>query len=388
MKIGIYGGSFDPPHIGHINAAHEAIRRINLDKLYVIPVGMPPHKDFTKSSASGAERIDMLKTAFLGDEKIEILDIEVVRPGRSYTVDTLASIRKKHPFDELFLLMGTDMFTSFETWREFEKILSDVTIAVFKRAAGEEHKIEQCEKKLEEKYNAKIVTVEIAAIEAASSDIREKLPLRMGREFLNDKVYGYIIRNHLYGAKADFEWLREKAYAMLDPKRIAHVSGCEQEAVRLAKRWGADVDEARTAGILHDITKKWRLDEQLKTCREYGIILDNMEQKESKLLHSKTGAEIAKREFGVSDSVYDAILWHTTGRAGMALLEKIIYIADYIEPNRDFTDLTQLRRLAYENIDEAMLLGLNMSIEDMKLRGITPHYRSIEAIKWFDSLVR
>jgi nicotinate-nucleotide adenylyltransferase len=100
------------------------------------------------------------------------------------------------------------------------------------------------------------------------------------------------------------------------------------------------------------------------------------------LLHSKTGAEIAKVEFGMSDAVYDAIKWHTTGKADMTLLEKIVYMADYIEPNRDFEGVEQLRSLAYTDLDKALFKGLEMSIEDMKARGIVPHWRSQAAIDY------
>ena len=167
---------------------------------------------------------------------------------------------------------------------------------------------------------------------------------------------------------------------MLEPKRVAHVKGCEEEAVRLALRWGADVERAREAAILHDITKKEKLPEQLRLCEKYGILLDDMEREEGKLLHSKTGAGIAKYEFGCDDEVFGAIFWHTTGKEDMALLEKVIYMADYIEPNRDFDGVEELRRLAYVDLDRALELGFSMSIEDMRSRGIVPHARTLGAL--------
>ena len=88
------------------------------------------------------------------------------------------------------------------------------------------------------------------------------------------------------------------------------------------------------------------------------------------------------RSFGVPDEVYDAIRWHTTGRAGMALLEKVVYLADYIEPTRDFEGLDSLRRLCYENIDDAMILGLRMSVDDIKSYGEEPHKRTLEAMEY------
>lgn len=104
-------------------------------------------------------------------------------------------------------------------------------------------------------------------------------------------------------------------------------------------------------------------------CRKYGIINDNAEEENVKLLHAKTGAALARDLFNISDEVYDAIRWHTTGKPDMTLLEKIIYMADYIEPNRDFDGVDKLRKLAYEDLDEAMALGLEMSLEDIKAMG-------------------
>ena len=191
-----------------------------------------------------------------------------------------------------------------------------------------------------------------------------------------------IIRRRLYGAKPDFAWLREQAYAMLKPSRVAHVKGCEEEAVRMARFWGADPEEAAEAAILHDVTKKLDLEHQLILCRKYDIVIDALESRSEKLLHSKTGAAVAKHEFGVSDEVFTAIQWHTTGRPGMSLLEKILYLSDYMEPTRRFEGVEKLRRLSYEDLDRAMALGLSMSVDDLTARGVEIH-RMTEQAKSF-----
>ena len=154
--------------------------------------------------------------------------------------------------------------------------------------------------------------------------------------------------------------------------------------MRLAQRWGADPALAREAAILHDITKKLRLDEQLPLCQKYGIVIDDMEKKSSQLLHAKTGAALARALFGVSDVVYDAIFWHTTAKAEMSILEQVLYLADYIEPTRqNFEGLEVLRKEAYRDLTDAMIFGLTMGIADIKRRGIQPHPRSADALRWF-----
>ncbi len=382
MKIGIFGGTFNPPHAGHVEAAGQAVKALGLDRLLIIPDAAPPHKEIADGSPDAAARLSMAKLAFADIKHCRVSEMEIARGGRSYTVDTLRRVREKYPRDKLFLLMGTDMLLCFEEWREFREILDMATLAVFTRREGESEVIERAAARLRQRYDASVKTVGIHAIDVSSTFIRAELTQRRGEDLLPDGVYGEIIRHRWYGAKPSFPWLRKKAYAMLDPKRIAHVQGCEEEAARLARRWGADEEKAREAGILHDITKKEKLDEQLRLCEKYGIILDEMERTEGKLLHSKTGAGIAKYEFGCDDEIYGAIFWHTTGKENMGLLEKVIYMADYIEPNRDFDGVEQLRHLAYTDLDKALEMGFRMSIEDMRSRGIVPHARTLGALEW------
>ena len=118
-------------------------------------------------------------------------------------------------------------------------------------------------------------------------------------------------------------------------------------------------------------------------CEKYGIILDNAEKENPKLLHAITGAAKARDLFGVSEEIYEAIRWHTTGKPDMTTLEKIIYLADYIEPTRDFEGLDRLRALAYDDLDKAMALGLEMSLEEIRRQNVEPHCASLEAYLWY-----
>lgn len=384
MKIGIYGGTFDPPHIGHLNAAETARSQLGIDKLVLIPAGIPPHKRLQVSSASGEDRLAMVKLAAEHLKGAQVSDTEIKREGKSFTADTVREIKEANPDDDIYLFIGTDMLMIFEEWHEFQSIFAVCTLAVFAREKDDRRKIEEKAARLRAEFGARIEIIDNIAVSISSTELRGLLADRQGTEYLTREVYGYILSRKLYGARANFDYLRTSAYAMLKDSRTRHVAGCEYEAVRLAKRWGADENDAREAGILHDITKKLDLNSQLILCGKYGIMTDMVESKDSKLLHSKTGAALARDCFGVNDSVYGAIFWHTTGRAGMTLLEKIIYLADYIEPTRDFDadGLEKLRKQAYTDIDAAVLLGLEMSIEDLEERGIKPHPKTQEAIDW------
>ena len=221
----------------------------------------------------------------------------------------------------------------------------------------------------------------------SDEELRERLASGTGENLLPPAVYGYILRNHLYGTDVNLKnltlsQLRPVALSYLKHKRIPHVLGTEQEAIRLATRYGADVEKARVAALLHDCTKKLDMPEQLALCRQYGIELDELEQKALKLLHAKTGAAIAREVFGVDDEIYRAIWWHTTGHADMTLLEKIIYLADYIEPSRDFPGVNDLRACVYENLDRGMLMGLEMTIDEMTEMGNPVHHATMEARDW------
>ncbi len=232
---------------------------------------------------------------------------------------------------------------------------------------------------------ARIVTMALPdLVEVSSTELRDALPAGRGEKYLTPQIYGYILREHLYGTNLDLkrltvEQLRPVALSYLKAKRVRHVLGVEQEAVRLAEQYGADVHKARVAALLHDCTKRLEWSEQLALCEQYGVELDEAERSALKLVHAKTGAALAQAVFGVDDEIRGAIRWHTTGRAGMTLLEKVIYLADYIEPSRDFEGVDALRKAVYEDIDKGLAMGLRMSIEELEGLGCPVHRNTREA---------
>jgi nicotinate-nucleotide adenylyltransferase len=171
---------------------------------------------------------------------------------------------------------------------------------------------------------------------------------------------------------------------LLKPSRIPHVLGCRYTAVSLAKCWGADETDAARAGILHDVTKAIDGPLQLTLCAEYGTILDDFSVRYPKTLHALTGSLVAERIFGENEAVVTAICHHTTGRAGMSLLEKIIYVADYIEPCRTLPGVDWLRYLAVTDIDAALKLGLEMTLEHLKDLGEEVSPASREALEFLN----
>ena len=389
IDIAVYGGSFNPPHLGHIRAASAAREQLQPQRLFLVPDYEPPHKALEAGSPAPEERFTLTKLAAADIPGAEVLDIELERAGRSYTSDTLRELHTRYPQSRLCFLMGTDMLLTLDEWHEPETILSLAAIGVFARSVGEREVIEAKRAALEKRYGASVILIESEPVDISSSELRGLLPGRGGREYLSDAVYGEIIRLRLYGAKPELAWLRREAYAFLDPKRVPHVAGTEQEAVKLARRWGEDEGDAAEAAILHDITKRLTHDEQLRMCREYGIITDDLERTNEKLLHARTGAALCRERFGVPENIEAAIRWHTTGRAGMTRLEKIIYLADYIEPTRHgFAGLEELRRAAYEDLDAAMAMALGMSWAEVTEKGTPFHQNSADAKEYFEALCK
>lgn len=390
MKIGIYGGTFNPPHLGHMAAAKAAVAALKLDKLLLIPAAIPPHKALPSDTPAPEHRLAMVEKWADGmGAGVEVSALELEREGKSYTSDTLRAIRQTYPDAELWLLMGTDMFLTLHLWHEPEVILSLAGICAFGRTEQDGEALFAPQREhLQKNFDAKITTITLPGlVDISSTRLREQLENGGGGQYLLPSVYGYILMHRLYGTKADLKnldlnQLRACSYSMMRAKRIPHVMGVEEEAVKLAQRWGADPELARRAGILHDCTKYYELPEQLDICEEYGVRLDALEQKAVKLLHSKTGACIARGVFGQPDAVYDAIFWHTTGKADMTTLEKVLYIADYMEPNRDFDGVERLRHLAYTDLDKAMLLGVEMTIQEMQQRQVPIHTNTLQARDW------
>ena len=385
-RIGIYGGSFNPPHVGHIGAARAAIAELRLDRMLLMPASQSPDKQ--KPEIDPAHRLQMLRLA--AEPDMEVSDLEISRGGISYTVQTLEQLHKEHPNAELVLCMGSDMFLNLQKWKDPQRIMELAEIAVFQRGdKGEKAGIEQ-QKQLLESTGARITAVANPVVTIASSDLRRLLAFGCGECFLHPDVYAYIQDNGLYHTRKDWknlpmEQLEKTVISLLKPQRVRHVLGCRDTSAELARIWGANETDAARAGMLHDVTKALDGPLQLTLCKAYDIMLDEFSTKNPKTLHALTGSLVADRIFGENQAVVDAIGSHTTGKGNMNTLEKIIYVADYMEPNRDFPGVDELRYLAHTNLDKALKLGLEMTLSVLKERGSDISPESAEALQYLES---
>ena len=388
-RIGIYGGTFNPPHIGHIQAAKQAVKALQLSRLLVIPDRIAPHKSMPGNSAKPEQRLDMLRLALADCPEIEVSDIELNREGPSYSFETVLQLKAMYPDARLVLLMGTDMFLSFRTWKNPQIILENAMLGVFYRGDKGEIAAIEARKAEMEAAGGEVELVNNSVINISSTQMRRLLAFRCAGEFLPDGVLDYIREHHLYDTRAPWknlpmEQLEQVVISLLNPNRVAHVLGCRDTAVELAKHWGADVTDAARAGILHDITKAIDGPLQLTLCEAYGKILSDFSRRYPKTLHALTGSMVAERIFGENENVVSAIEHHTTGKADMSLLEKIIYLADYIEPNRTIPGVEELRRLSYTDLDAALKLGLEMTLEHLNRQGAEVSPASQQALAWLN----
>ena len=383
MKIAVFGGSFNPPHLGHRSVVEMVSEHIQPDLFLIIPDNVPPHKELEEGSPDSSTRLRMCIDNFSELPGVQVSDMEIQREGRSYTADTVKALRDRYPTDTLMFVMGTDMLLSFEEWNHFEYLLKELELIVLSRFDNGDDQILGKAQALKDQYNAVIHFIDVPPMPMSSSQIRALLKERKGNDLLNDSVYTDIIRARLYSAQINLSWLEKKIVPLHKPKRLRHVYGVREEASRLADRWGVDPQTAEEAGLLHDVTKKLDTDGQLLLADKYGIIISDSERENPKLLHAITGSEYARREFGVSQEVCDAIRWHTTGRPEMTMLEKVIYLADCIEPNRTYPGVEDLRAACYDDIDKAMCIALKMSINVVRERGDVLHAATLEAYEWY-----
>lgn len=366
MKIGVFGGTFNPPHNGHVRLAKAAADELKLDKLLVIPSCIPPHKIAAKL-ADGQERLEMCRLAFGCDPRFEVSPMELERGSRSYTVETLRELKALYPDSELYFIVGSDMLESFDKWYLWQEILSLSVLCAASREEGYNPDLSRFGKLAE---RIKIITLD--PLEVSSTQIRNSTG-EVSPELLDPKVAVYIREHGLYddGLNRYRELLRGK----LNPRRLFHSECVSECAGVLAERYGASVEKARLAGLLHDVMKNAPANEQLALMPD----ITPLELLNTKVWHQISGEAFLRQNGIVTDEeILGAVRWHTTGKAGMTLLEKIIYVADFISADRDYKDVEVVRRLAYISLEHAILYTSRYTVNKMVSQDLLLHPATVE----------
>jgi nicotinate-nucleotide adenylyltransferase len=203
VRLGILGGAFNPPHIGHLVCAQEALVQLELDKVLLAPFGQAPHREL-EGDPGGEARLEMTELAVAGDERFGVTRTEIDREGPSYTVDTLRELREQGPTDELFLILGGDQAAALPTWHEPEEVVGLAAVAVVERVGWSRSRIGV---KLAGLRGAERVRfLDMPLLQVSSSAIRHRvIDGRPIRYLVPDRVVGYIEAKGLYGASQPAE---------------------------------------------------------------------------------------------------------------------------------------------------------------------------------------
>ncbi len=179
--------------------------------------------------------------------------------------------------------------------------------------------------------------------------------------------------------------MKKRLQSDLKPSRYEHTLGVEYTSACLAMRYGCDVEKADLAGLLHDCAKHLPDRKKLRLCKKKKIQISPAEQNNPGLLHAKLGAVLAKEVYGIKDEeILSAIEWHTTGKPGMSLLDKIVFIADYIEPNRDQAPhLDKIRQMAFTDLDQCLLMILKQTLEYLESKGAEIDPMTLETYQYY-----
>ena len=198
MKTAIYGGSFNPPHKGHVSVARAVLEELKPERFLIVPDRIPPHKELPVNAPTPEDRLEMCKMAFGSLPGVEISDLELLREGKSYTIDTLTRVHSLYPEDELILAVGSDNLLTFEAWRQFREILALCTIAGVSREKDEWEELENYASYLRTAYGAKVVILKKEPLVVSSTEIREKLKEGKPSDFIPESVMTYIHEHNLY----------------------------------------------------------------------------------------------------------------------------------------------------------------------------------------------
>ncbi len=372
MRIGIFGGSFDPVHIEHVRLVECAVEELQLDKLFVMPAFVPPHKK-GKVLASEQDRLSACRVAFAHLPKVEVSGYEIHKRGTSYTFETCRYFKEKYDPCELYFLVGTDMLRDFPSWKNPEDILLTATLAVCARA--EEQGWEERERtEFVKRFGIDFVTVSYQGKNVSSTLVRTLLAA--GEDvtaYVGEGVAKLLNERSTYAIKGVKE-----ALALENPSRKAHTLRVAKLAAELAQRYKIDEKKTLLAALLHDCTKNVPLDSPLLK----GFTLEKPVP--PAVVHQFAGAYLAEQRFGVKDEdVLNAVRYHTSGRPNMSTLEKIVFLADLLEEERCYPGVERLRELLREDMDKCLLTSLEETISYLKREGKEVYRLTQEAYEYY-----
>ncbi len=327
-KIILYGGTFDPVTSEHINVIKNLTLLNGVEKVVVIPNFQPPHKAQTTTSAF--YRKEMLEISLKNISNVEISYFEISDKKAVYSYITVEHFKNLYPEKDLYFAMGTDMLECFSEWKNPEKILQNAGIILIERTNG--GNTQNAIKNFEKTYGKKVLKISYKGKDVSSQEVRCRIYLNLDTQnLITEEVKEYIKNKNLYTPDRFYYYLSQ----ILPEKRRWHTLGVILCGKKMAKKLKVDEKKVEIACLLHDNAK------YLNYKDFNGFTLNNVPKQ---VVHQFLGAFIAENILAIKDEqIINAIKYHTTGKADMNLIEKIVFTADVIERGRDFDGVEKLR---------------------------------------------
>lgn len=363
MKIGIFGGTFNPVHNGHINMIKNIKEKTDLDVVYFVPSFQTPDKFFQIEKISPKDRYLMVKKTIksLDLKWLKVSDFEYKQKGTSFTYKTINYFRNKFPKDDLIWIMGEDRYKGFEKWENYEYIISNAEVIVYRRFL----KLNKDLINNKEIMYMKDIFFDISSSEILQKGLWNNIPLEAKK---------YICKNKLY--------LKTVIFHMLKSSRYEHSVAVASHSRRLAKEYKyKDSNKAWLTGLVHDMFK-------LHTDQELINYKINKGKEFSDkyipipALHGFIVALWIRDEYGWDDiEVFNALSSHTLSKGNAKKLDKIIFVADKISTDRKGHKIGKTRKLAYKSLDQTYAKILKQTVKNLEKKGIDIHEDTIEAYR-------
>lgn len=346
-KIGIFGGTFNPPHTEHIEIARGCLKS-GYEKIVFLIAKDPPHKP---CGVSSQQRLDMLKLAIEDIDGAEICELELQDESARYTVDTLPKL--KEIYNNFDFIIGGDSLIDLIKWRKPDEIIKLVDIAVVAR--GDTQKLNNAVDYWSQK-GAKITVLDFKVKEVSSTVCRQLC--RIGYyDDLSVNVASYIDKKGIYG---DFKQITDKLRQLVNDDTFEHIRRTAKYAIKLNEKLNLNYDKVIISALLHDCAKRY--------CREeHDFSQIPQDSINTSVAHQFMGKIIAQELFDIHDNeILDAIERHCTGNIEMSKLDKLIYCADMLEEGRNFDGVEKLRQIIETDFEEGFRACLSASYEHLK----------------------
>ncbi|OON97159.1 MAG: nicotinate (nicotinamide) nucleotide adenylyltransferase [Epulopiscium sp. Nele67-Bin005] len=361
-RLAIMGGTFDPIHMGHLVTAEAVYNKFRVDEVLFVPTGSPAHKQ-NQEVTSKLHRFIMVELAISDNPNFRASKMEIDREGITYTIDTIKALKQLYGADtEIFFITGADAIGSILKWKDAEELFKLCCFVAVTRPDYNTCALLDQVKMLQKNYEANIQFLEVPSFAISSSDIRTRVQNKISVQYLVPKsVENYIKKYQLYEGATMLDketmikmdnYVKEK----LSPKRYFHTKGVVQMGLELALVHKIDSDKVFIGTLFHDIAKELSSETMLELGTKYNVEWDSFEQQHHHLKHGKMGGALLKEQWGISDEeILNSIRYHTIGREQMTDVEKIVYLADFLEHGRGHSEeLEMLRAVCLQDLNRGM----------------------------------